>query len=159
MKQEEAFDQLNAQLKDIPKVEIRTLSLAVLPRLMGVLDSHSHQCSHCRKYSNDGAAFVSNIRPLFQQDANINKRFEQWVEETQKHLKATHKQHVKGRTTATYTTLGMISGSCLGALISLMIASGHLMAGVSIGWAIGVLIGYIGGKLKEQKLNQKQLLY
>ncbi|MCG8581319.1 MAG: hypothetical protein MI866_15460 [Bacteroidales bacterium] len=159
MKQEEAFTILNSQLKDIPKVEIRSLSLAVLPRLMNVLDNNMTTCTHCKKFSNEGEVFVRNIRPLFQQDIATGKRFEQWVEETQKHLKSTHHQHVKGRITSSYTTIGMVIGVSIGLLISLATDKELMIANASIGWALGMLAGYIGGKLKEGKLNKSNKLY
>ncbi|WP_430813482.1 hypothetical protein [Carboxylicivirga sp. RSCT41] len=159
MKQEEAFDLLNDQLKDIPKAEIRSLSLAVLPRLMNVLDNNMAKCTHCKKFSNEGEAFVANIRPLFKQDIATIKRFDQWAEETQKHLKHTHQQHVKGRITSSFTTIGMLCGVSLGLLASLVNGTEMMIANASIGWAFGMLIGYSGGKLKENKLKLKNKLY
>ncbi|MCU4154597.1 hypothetical protein J1N10_01330 [Carboxylicivirga sp. A043] len=159
MKHQEAFDLLNEQLNDIPKAQIRSLSLAVLPRLMNALDENSEACPDCKKLGNEGEHFVRNIRPLFQQDTNATKQFEQWVEEAQKHLKIKHQQHVKGRLTSTYTTIGMAIGTLIAFGYIYLSNNEHMLGGISIGWAIGMLAGYIFGKVQERKLSQQNKLY
>ncbi len=159
MKQQEAFDLLNAQLNDIPKAQIRSLSLAVLPRLMDVLDSNQATCSHCKKYSTEGEVFVKDIAPLFQQDTLTTKKFEQWVDESQKHLKNAHQQQVRGRITSLYTAIGMALGVLIAWLCSLLFPNQGTFTFIGLGWAIGMLAGYFSGKLKENKLKQTNKLY
>ncbi len=159
MKHKEAFDLLNEQLEDIPKAQIRSLSLAVLPRLINALDEQSAACPHCKKLGNDGEHFVRNIRPLFEQDIKASKQFEQWIEEAQKHLKVEHQQHVKGRITSTYTTIGMALGTLIAFGYLYLSSNEQMMGGISIGWAAGMLAGYIAGKVQERKLSQHNKLY
>jgi len=159
MNQKETFDTLNAQLKDIPKVQIRLMSLSVLPRLMGALDNNHKQCPDCKKYCSEGEHFVNDIRPLFNQDIKVQKSFEKWVEKSQKHLKNMHQQHVKGRLTSTYTTIGMIFGCLLAFLYLQITKTDNYIGGLSLGWAIGMVIGYFTGKVKESRLNKINKLY
>ncbi|MBR8535696.1 hypothetical protein KDU71_09015 [Carboxylicivirga sediminis] len=159
MKQQEAFDILNAQLKDIPKVQIRSLSLAVLPRLINVLDTHMDKCPHCRKFNIEGEAFINNIAPLFKDDISSRKQFEQWVDESQKHLKIEHKLQVSGRITSAYTAIGMALGAIIAFGVSLLLENANTLANVSIGWALGMLTGYMTGKITENKLKQDNKLY
>lgn len=159
MKYQEAFDLLNEQLKDIPKAQIRSMSLSVLPRLMDVLDHNHTKCPYCQKMSKDGSRYVHNIRPLFEQDMSINKHFEQWVESSQKHLKTEHNQYVKGRITSAYATYGMTIGTLI-AFAYIYITGGETsIGGISIGWTCGMLIGYLSGKIKEQRLAKNNQLY
>ena len=159
MNQQETFDILNAQLKDIPKAQIRLMSLSVLPRLMGVLDSNRNHCSDCNQYSHEGSCFVNDIRPLFNQDRNVQKNFEKWVGNAQSHLKNQHQQGVKGRLTAVYTSIGMALG-CITALVFLQITnSDNYLGGISLAWTVGMLIGYSTGKIKERRLNKNNKLY
>jgi hypothetical protein len=159
MKYQEAFDLLNNQLKDIPKAQIRSLSLAVLPRLMDALHNNSERCPSCLKLGHQGEAFVKNIRPLFEQNVKINKSFEQWVDESQKHLRIEHQQRIKGRITSTYITIGMAIGTLIAFGYIYLLNKEELLGGISIGWACGMIIGYIAGKLKEQKLSKLNKLY
>lgn len=159
MNQQETFDTLNKQLKDIPKVQIRLMSLAVLPRLMGALDHNQDHCSDCKKHSTEGSLFVNNIRPLFNQERNVQKNFEKWVDNAQKHLKDKHQQHVKGRLTAIFTTICMIAG-CLIAILYLNITNTtNYISSISLGWGIGMITGYFIGKIKENRLNKNNKLY
>lgn len=159
MKHEEAFDLLNEQIKDIPKAQIRTVSLAVLPRLMNALDQQQESCPQCLKHSRQGEDFVNNIRPLFEQNIKMSKSFEQWADEAQKHLKVRHQQHVKGRVTSTYTTIGMAIGTFIAFIYSYFIVENSIAGTISIGWAVGLIFGYISGKLKENTLRKNQQLY
>lgn len=159
MKQQEAFDLLNVQLKDISKVQIRSMSLAVLPRLMNVLDKNQETCTHCQKFSHEGEAFVRNIRPLFEQDLLTGKRFEQWIDESQKHLRTTHAQTVKGKTTSLFATIGMSAGILSGLIFTLLMPETSALANISLGWTIGMLTGYTAGKLKEKSLARDNKLY
>ncbi|WP_439184191.1 hypothetical protein [Carboxylicivirga taeanensis] len=159
MNQQEAFDLLNEQLQDIPKVQIRSMSLAVLPRLMNTLDRNHDTCTHCKKFSAEGEIFVRDIRPLFEQNISTIKKFEQWVDEAQKHLTNAHQQQVKGRITSTYTAVGMGLGIAIAAAYSLLAAHTITITSISLGWAIGMLTGFIAGKIKENKLNQNKKLY
>ncbi len=159
MKQDEAFDLLNAQLKDIPKAQIRSMSLAVLPRLINALESHQDTCPNCSKLNKDGEAFIRNIRPLFEQNIPEIKKFEQWVETSQKHLKQDHQQHVKGRVASTYTTIGMATGTLSAFLYLQFVPEISTFGSISLGWTIGTVVGYVVGKIKEQILSKKDKLY
>ncbi|MCT4589022.1 MAG: hypothetical protein N4A71_14465 [Carboxylicivirga sp.] len=159
MKQEEAFNILNEQIKDIPKAQIRSVSLAVLPRLMQVLDDHLDKCPHCQKFSQEGENYVNDIRPIFGEDVKANKQFEQWAHESQKHLKIEHEQYVKGRTTSVYITIGMAIGTLVAFIYSYFLAENNIAGSISIGWAIGLVVGYMAGKLKENKLRKNKQLY
>ncbi len=159
MKQQEAFDLLNDQLQDIPKVQIRSMSLAVLPRLMNVLDKNHKSCPDCNRISHEGEVFVRNIRPVFEQDIPTIKKFERWVNTSQAHLKNRHGQVAKGKTTALYTAVGVAIGILLTLVFIWMKPEVNTLAHISLGWVIGMLGGYVSGKLKETSLAQKEKLY
>ena len=159
MNQKDTFDTLNEQLKDIPKAQIRLMSLAVLPRLMGALDNNKSHCVDCKRYSNSGEEFIKNIRPLFSQDRQAQQNFENWVTEAQKHLKTRHQQQVKGRITSTYATIGMLAGCALALFYLLLTNGSNYIGGISLGWALGMISGYIVGKTKENKLSRNHKVY
>ena len=159
MKHQEAFDLLNEQLKDIPKSQIRIMSLSVLPRLMDILDHKQETCPYCRNHSHQGESFVKDIRPLFEQNIQKTKSFEHWVDEAQKHLKTEHKLHVKGRIASTYTTIGMAIGAFIGFILAYFFDLNTVIGTISIGWAIGMILGYSSGKLRERKLHKNNHLY
>lgn len=159
MKHQEAFDLLNEQLINIPKMQIRSMSLEVLPRLIDRIDSNQNQCSACKDLNITGEAFIHDIKPIFNQDKETIKKFENWVDESQKHLKKEHQQTPKGRLTSTYTTIGMAIGTVIAYLIIKITGQEGILSSISIGWAIGMLAGYIIGKVKEKKLTRNNKLY
>jgi len=159
MNQQETFDTLNEQLKDIPKVQIRLMSLSVLPRLMGALDANQQHCPDCKRYNKEGGQFVNDIKPLFNQDLKVQKSFEKWVDNAQKHLKTKHQQRVKGRLTSTYATIGMLTGCLIAFLYMKVTGSTNYIGNISLGWAIGMTVGYFTGKLIESRLSKNNKLY
>nr|WP_321453327.1 hypothetical protein [uncultured Carboxylicivirga sp.] len=152
------FDTLNQQLEKIPKAQIRSLSLAVLPRLMGALHNKVDECPHCKKLNNQGEVFVNDIQQLFN-DHKALAPFENWVEESQKHLKKDHQLHVRGRISATYSTIGMLTGIFVPALYVWLSAETNYIGYISLGWLIGIFAGYISGKIVENRLHKDKKLY
>nr|WP_321405479.1 hypothetical protein [uncultured Carboxylicivirga sp.] len=158
MDRKTTFETLNEQLEKIPKAQIRSLSLAVLPRLMGAIHNQIDTCHHCKKYNDEGEVFVHNIQQLFN-DPKALGPFEDWVEQSQKHLKSEHRLHVRGRISATYATIGMLAGIIIGASYAWLSIESNYLAFISLGWLLGMLGGYIAGKIVENRLNKNNKLY
>ncbi|MBS2097940.1 hypothetical protein [Carboxylicivirga linearis] len=152
------YNKLNDQLEKIPKAQIRSLSLAVLPRLMGAIDNQKEKCHHCEKFNDEGEKYVNNIQDLFN-DPRALKPFENWVEQSQQHLKQEHHLHVKGRIGATYSTVGMLAGILLPAMYVWLSSETNYMGFVSVGWLIGLTTGYVAGKIVERRLSKENKLY
>ncbi len=159
MEHKECYDLLNEQLKDIPKMEIRSLSLAVMPRLMDVLHKNQSACNHCKHFTKEGEIFTKDISPLFGADVKAKRNFENWVSESQKHLTTVHQQRVKGRLTSTYAAIGMLAGTAITTSYSWLSDGDNLIGMAGLGWAVGVLAGYITGKIKENNLSKNNKLY
>lgn len=159
MDQQSTYHILNEKLKDIPKAQIRSLSLSVLPRLMGALHKHKNSCPDCMKFQQEGVLFVNNVKQLFADDVKTMRQFESWVNQSQKHLKADHQLQVKGRLTATFTTIGMFLGIILPAIYVVISKGSNYIGYISLGWVIGMLAGYTAGKIKENGLQKHHKLY
>lgn len=159
MNRQETFERLNQQLKDIPKSQIRSISLSVLPRLMGALYKSKGQCIECERFSKKGDVFVNDIKPLFAGDKEYIKDFEYWVEESQIHLKKDHGQQVRGRITSVYTTIGIITGTIFATAYCYFTKQTGYIGCVVLGWTIGMVAGYLGGKITERYLVKNNKLY
>lgn len=159
MTYQETFDKLNEQLKDVPKSQVRSLSLEVLPRLMAILHAHKSTCHHCQLLSNEGEGFVNHIAPLFGDNPNELKKFEDWVERAQKHLSEAHQLKVKGRTVAAYAAVGALLGIVWGIIHGYITEVPEYIGIVSSTSVIGMLVGYVLGKMKEKALKRDHRLY
>jgi len=159
MEAKEVIQILNAKLEEVPKAEVRSMGLEVLPRLIDVLHHQKEVCPECRKLHDDGVKHIENILALFGQDLAIQKTFENWVSETQSHLKNQHGMVAKGRTAAAYIFFGISVGVVTGIVIMYLTENENILGGAVLGWVCGMLIGWSVGKIKESKLQKKHHLY
>ncbi|MCU4176371.1 hypothetical protein [Carboxylicivirga sp. N1Y90] len=159
MEHNECFSLLNEQLKDISKVEIRSLSLAVLPRLMNVLHINQNHCNECKRFTKEGEVFVHDISPLFGNDVRAKRSFENWVTTSQQHLTNVHQQQTKGKLSASYAAIGMFLGIIIASAYTWLSGGENYIGMAGLGWAAGTIAGYITGKLTENKLSKNNKLY
>ncbi len=159
MEAKEVIQILNAKLEKVPKAEVRSLGLEVLPRLIGVLHRQAGSCPDCRNFHDHGVMHVEEIVSLFGPEVSDRKKFEVWVEGAQQHLKHHHGMVAKGRTGAVYILAGIGFGLVTGSLVTYLTGGTNILSGAILGWVCGMLIGWIVGKIKENKLRQEDLLY
>jgi len=159
MEAKEVIQILNAKLEKVPKAEVRSMGLEVLPRLIDVLHHQKETCPDCRKLHDNGIKHIEDITTLFGPDLSVQKRFENWVVETQSHLKQQHGMVAKGRTAAAYIFTGIGIGVVIGALVMYLMDNENILGGAILGWVCGMLIGWSIGKMKESKLQKKHFLY
>lgn len=159
MDQQTTYDFLNEQLKDIPKAQIRSLSLSVLPRLMGAIHKQKEECPHCQKYNQQGETYINDIKQLFVDDIKTMREFENWVEHSQQHLKSEHQLQVRGRLTASYTIIGIIIGVVLFTVYTWLSSDENYTGFITLGLVAGMLGGYITGKIAENGLQKNNKLY
>ncbi len=159
MDQKSTYNILNEKLKGIPRAQIRSISLAVLPRLMGAIHQNKENCPDCKKFNQQGEYFVDNIKDLFTDNVATVRQFENWVELSQNHLKLDHQLRVKGKLTATYTAIAMVAGIFIAALYVWFSGGDNYIGYISLGWLAGMLGGYLAGKLHEARLNKHHKLY
>lgn len=159
MEHDECFSLLNEQLIDVSKVEIRSLSLAVLPRLMNVLHNNQEDCNECTRFTKEGEAFVNDISPLFGNDVRAKRNFENWVSTAQQHLTNVHQQQTKGKLSALYATIGMFLGIIIASAYTWLSDGENYIGMAGLGWVVGTLGGYVTGKLTEDRLSKNNKLY
>jgi len=159
MEAKEVIQILNAKLEKVPKAEVRSMGLEVLPRLIDVLHHQKDTCPDCRMLHDEGVSHIEDIIALFGQDLAIQKKFENWVSKTQSHLKHQHGMVAKGRTAAAYIFTGIAVGVIIGALVMYLTENENVLRGAILGWVVGMLIGWSIGKIKENKLQKKHHLY
>lgn len=159
MEAKEVIQILNAKLEKVPKAEVRSMGLEVLPRLIDVLHHQKETCPDCRKFHDDGVNHIEDIIALFGQDLLIQKKFENWVSQTQSHLKGQHRMVAKGRTAAAYVFAGISVGVVIGVLVMYLTENENILGGAILGWVCGMLIGWSIGKVKESQLQKKHHLY
>jgi len=159
MEAKEVIQILNTKLEKVPKAEVRSMGLEVLPRLIDVLHHHKKTCPDCRQLHDDGIHHMEDIISLFGTDLSVQKKFENWVSETQSHLKHQHGMVAKGRTAAAYIFAGVVFGVVFGVAVMYLTKNENLFGGAILGWVCGMLIGWSVGKIKESKLQKRHHLY
>lgn len=159
MEAKEVIQLLNTKLENVPKAQVRSMGLEVLPRLIDVLHQRRPACSDCKKLHDEGIRHIDQIGALFGDDLAVQKKFESWVDRSQRHLKEYHGMVAKGRTSSVYVVSGIVGGMVIGALSMYMISAENSIGGAVLGFVCGMLIGWIVGKMKESKLRKEQKLY
>ncbi|MBN2165495.1 MAG: hypothetical protein JW717_04395 [Marinilabiliaceae bacterium] len=152
-------DILNDKLKGASFVESRLMGFEVLPRLILQLKKNGEACSECREAYLKTMQFVDKINLIVKPDnILIRKEFEKEIGLILKHLKKTHKIFPKGEMHTKILSISM----AVAIVITFVYASinrYNFFKMIMLGWAIGVSIGFLLGKVYENSLRKQNRLF
>ncbi len=152
-------DILNQRFEGTPREAARYYGIQILPRLLHRLETQKSTCQHC-------AAYYSQLEETTRQASGwmINndpqlKNFQHQLRESGQHLSHRHGFVAKGLWLARFTVAGLVTGILVGLAVGLTIVTLDLPGIIMLGAAVGLAIGWIGGKMKESTLRKKHKLF
>jgi hypothetical protein len=130
-----------------------------LERIAERIDEFSDQCDDCEQFKKMIETLAMTYTVSITGSSKEKSEFEKNNELIIKHLKQKHRLVQKDYYIALYSFLGFLIGTILIGLISLLINTQYLSAGLLIGFSIGMITGRIIGKRKDHlKIRYKQVL-
>lgn len=155
---EDWIDELDQKVEKMPRVQSRLANFELLPRLGELLEEKHHSCPDCRNYWSKLQESTISFEAFFDDGNNHLVEFENVVDETMKHLKASHNIRPKGLVLSYKTVILIVAGLFIGFLIGLV--EPHLMkTGVVMGWLLGTLSGWFWGKSVEKKMKKNGQIF
>ncbi len=154
MKSSEISEKLNEQLKGVPRAEIRAANLEVYPRMVEALYNRSSSCDRCRELYDESSKFTDDIASVIKGTPEQRKEFEEFVRVAYMHLHEVHKTLPKGKILSVSVLVGMLLGLSFAVIIGYFMDQDLLRYG-ALGWILGVIAGWITGKIRENNLRKK----
>ncbi|TAJ14125.1 hypothetical protein DMA11_06280 [Marinilabiliaceae bacterium JC017] len=158
MDQQTVRDVINKQVKDVSWSEIRSMGLEVFPRLIMAVQVREGSCQECQRIYNNLNLYLKDIKSVVRGSQKERRLFELEVDGAFKHLKRSHGVVPKGKILSLFIFLGIIIGIFIGWLFHAFMAV-DLIGAIVLGWFLGMTAGWIGGKIKEYRLNKSQRLF
>ncbi len=148
---------LEKQRDNIHKSDYRFFNIAALQKVAERLDQFSDECSTCNNMKTDMEKLVDNLPEYLSGNLQKRREFEKLSNTPINHLRKKHKLYPPNYFTSVYTLFGFVGGIAVGCGIALIVPSVNLLRGITIGFVMGLLAGYIGGIIKDRKQKQKNL--
>ena len=160
MSKPDIAEKLNGQLEKmkVSRAEIRALRLEVYPRLIDALEQRSGSCSTCKELYKQSEKFTDDIVPVVKGTADVRKKFEEFVNSALGHLHDDHGALPKGKLLSVSVLVGMLTGLSI-AVITGYIMDDDVMRFGALGWMIGVIAGWVTGKVRESNLKKEGKLF
>ena len=158
MIKDDIYEKLNDQLAGISRAEIRAANLEVYPRLIDALEKRSAECKECKALYEESEKYTNDIVSVLKGDAGFRKQFEEFVNRAFMHLHDEHQTLPKGKLLSVSVLVGMLVGLSV-AVIAAYFLNIDLMRFGALGWLIGVMAGWITGKVREKNLQKQNKLF
>ena len=158
MIKDDIYEKLNDQLTGISRAEIRAANLEVYPRLTDALARRSAKCKECKTLYEESEKYTNDIVAVLKGEAAFRKQFEEFVNRAFMHLHDDHQTLPKGKLLSVSTLVGMLVGLSI-AVIAAYFLNVDLMRFGAVGWMVGVISGWIIGKVREKKLQKQNRLF
>jgi F0F1-type ATP synthase assembly protein I len=153
VKLKQILDEENEKLSPKDK---KFFNLDIIMDLGRFSQKNSYDCDECKTNKDillDMSKNLSKKINTLEGRREITKKLDQ----ISTHLRKKHKLYIRRYISSLYTSLMMIGGLAIGAIVGLFI--GTYKYPILIGGAIGIFIGTVWGSIKENILKKKGQIY
>lgn len=152
-------EMLAENIDGISRVEMSTMGMEVLPRLMEML-SLQGDCQICRGYFDGLMVYARDVRLIFKGSKQEQLNFQKLANEAMSHLKMVHGIRPRGELRALYLFGGSVMGLMVGCLTALFIfPQVNIFQASLLGWFCFVVPAWWLGNRQETRLKQCKKLF
>lgn len=119
------------------------------------IDKLSVECKECKFLKQQIEETAGSLDVLLSGEIALRKKYENKLTELDKHLRKAHQIYPNQYFLYLYSFVGIAGGLLLGAVIGLILDAGYTKTSVILGFAIGLAVGRIYGKLQDSKLKKE----
>ena len=145
---------IETKSEELYRKDFKFFKLDRLENISEHVDGFSDNCKICYENKNEIEDIVDKLHDYLKGSISGRAKYERRTEKIVKHLKKEHKLMPKEYFAASYSLFGLVAGMIAGAGISYLISPDYLKLGIIIGFATGISVGRILGKIKD-KQNKK----
>lgn len=155
----EWYNLLTIRLENAPREASRFYNLQLLPRLMHQLQKYSVNCEICKDNFDNLDKDTKHIVTWFKNEGEELKKYQHTIESSLKHLQTNHYVYAKGLWLSRVIVISLLIGLGLGYISHYALPNNDKKGLILLGSMLGVLIGWIVGKLYEKKLRKENKLF
>ncbi|PIF03148.1 MAG: hypothetical protein CR987_00690 [Draconibacterium sp.] len=148
---------IEEKLKDASTRDKRFFRIDELKRNVERVGQFSDSCGSCNKLKNNIEEVVKIIDIAVEQPGKNRRNFDKTINQLSKHMQKQHHFYAPYYFTYLFSFWGIIIGSLIGGIPLLFVANDKLLI-LSIGFSLGMIVGYFIGNSKDSKIRKENRL-
>jgi len=150
---------LAKRFKGAPREASRFYNLQMLPRLMYCLHKQKETCSVCKDHFNKLDEATLHITEWFKDEGDELKEYQKQIESIIKHLQSSHGIMAKGLWLSRIVVIGLAVGVAVAYFANLAFPQTEKSGLLVFGSVVGMMTGWITGKIYENQLKKKNKIF
>lgn len=150
---------LSNRLEGTPREAARFYNLEIMPRMMHVLSQHKDECSECAHLFNTMDNMTQQLPEWLKEENPELKNFQTSRQQILHHLHSSHQIVAKGLWLSRIVALGLAAGILLAWLSNMIFTQTELKGLLISGATAGSMIGWVIGKLIENRLKKQNKIF
>ncbi len=150
---------LTERFEGAPREASRFYNLQMLPRLMHCLNKQKEFCPICKDHFNKLDKVTLHITEWFKDEGDELKEYQKQIESIIKHLQSDHGTFAKGLWLSRIVVIGLAIGILVAYLSNLLFPETEKSGLLVLGSVIGMMLGWIAGKMYENQLRKRNKIF
>lgn len=153
------YQTLRKRFEGAPREASRFYNLQMLPRLMYCLYIQKETCPTCKVHFNELDKVTLHITEWFKNEGSELKEYQSQMEAIIKHLQIDHNITAKGLWLSRIVVIGLATGVVVAYFANLLFPQTEKSGLLVLGSVIGMMLGWIAGKIYENQLRKKNKIF
>jgi hypothetical protein len=149
--------QVDEKLKDIKQRDLLFFRVDEFKRNVRRTDENSRTCPACNREKINIPLVVATIDEAISVPGRSRREYDRLINRLSSHMQKEHSYYTPYHFKYHYTFYGLVAGIA-GGLLIMTLAGNQNWAIFSASVSAGLLIGYLRGGTKDQKIRQKKML-
>lgn len=143
---------IDSKLKGTKEKEIRFYRIDEFKRNITRIDSFSSSCPFCNKRKMDIADQVEKIDEAINVPGKTRREYDRLISKLSTHMQKEHGFYTPYHFAYLYSFFGMVAGLLLGYLLLKLFPS-YDWAMLSLGFSVCLIVSYVWGTIKDNKIR------
>lgn len=148
---------IDEKLKNAKPADLRFFRVDEFKRNVERTGTFSGKCPVCTRQQTDIRLVAGRIEKAISNPGKDRRDYDRLIDRLARHMQKEHGYHTPFHFTYRYSFYGMLAGIIAGLLLMLLFSDNNWTF-VSAGFSAGLLLSYIIGNRKDQKIREKKML-
>jgi hypothetical protein len=149
--------QVDENLKDVKQSDLRFFRVDEFKRNVRRTDENSHTCPVCNREKINISSVGAKINEAIRVPGKSRREYDRLINRISAHMQKEHGYYTPYHFKYHYSFYGLVAGIAAG-LLFMYLAGSENYAIFSVSVSLGLLVGYLRGGTKDQKIRQKKML-
>ena len=148
---------IDSKLQGTKEKDLKFYRIDELKRNIERVDSFSKSCPYCQKQKIDISTVVNSIEEAVHVPGRTRREYDRLISRLSMHMQKEHGFYTPYHFVYLYSFFGMVAGLLLGYLLLKLFPSFDWVM-LAIGFSAGLIIGYVWGGIKDNKIREEKKL-